>query len=205
MKKNRFLQTFLFLVALMSFILTVKTNRALANETKLNFNRLDFVSEVEHIDIKKLEQLKKRASFKFVNKLNYKVPELFVFVDPLCPYCKVMIKVAQDLANQEKLNAYIYLTPVLSPQSKQIATSILCDKKTDNERLQGYLSLYTSNNQCKQGKNEIELNINIFHELQSNAIPISLLKTKNKTKHKIYLIKGTIKKETLNKLLDEEI
>jgi len=71
-----------------------------------------------------MEQLKELAVFK-----QGKGPEVFLFVDPFCPFCKRMEQVLMDYADQGLLTVYVLMFPLenIHPGATEAAVDIACN------------------------------------------------------------------------------
>jgi thiol:disulfide interchange protein DsbC len=115
---------------------------------------------------KQLAKLDKMVDFTYGNSSR----AIYFIVDPDCPYCKRAEAIINQLVQEGKLKVKVILLPLerLHPQAKKKAVAIICDKKG----FKGLLMSYSSENQCKSGKDKIKRNIKfLMNELKIYATP----------------------------------
>lgn len=89
---------------------------------------------------------------------------LYLVTDPLCPFCKQAETVVEKLAQEGALSTRFLFFPLPSHKgAKESCISIICDRKGPAEFKKGY----RSDNQCTEGKEQVEKTVRI---LQSHGI-----------------------------------
>jgi len=162
--------------------------------------------EIQKRAVKKerLRRLSKREFDRLVKqsdmKFEAKNPEAFVvsFIDPYCPHCKHMKELLLKKVSEGKISVYFIFAPI-SPRSEKIAASVICDKKTNKERLQAFNQLYVSEKVCKEGMEKAKSNSRLFFRLGGRGVPYSIMKKKN---GEIKLIEGSISENTFDSYLE---
>lgn len=153
------------------------------------------------------EQNKKTISPNEFNNLktmsNVKLPatnakaEIIAFVDPYCPHCTRMKEILLEMNKNKILEVHFIFTPI-SPAGEIVSASVLCDKKTDKEKLEAFTRKYQNKKPCDKGISIVRKNIETFTNLGGKGVPLMILKKGNQIK----LIEGEIPKETLESLIN---
>jgi len=152
------------------------------------------------------EEARKIAEKEFNNfvkqsdaKVETKNPKALVvsFVDPHCPHCKHMKEIILKKVKEEKINAYFIFLPI-STDSEKIVTSIICDKKTSDERLKAFNELYKSEKICEDGKKKVKNNHMLFDKLKGNGVPYIIIKKGNDVK----IVEGGVPENTFDSYLE---
>jgi len=104
------------------------------------------------------------------------VYDIYVLVDPRCPYCVRVMDYFNNLLSERKdIRVSYIITPVLGEASKNIAISVLCDIKDAKERLAKLKEGYTSKNLCDRGREKVESNIAFFTDLGFRGVPVEII------------------------------
>ena len=141
---------------------------------------------------KNFEKIKSQADI----KIGKGKVEVIVFVDPFCPHCGRMKFLLLEKAKENKLSAYFLFMP-LGQASEKVTASIVCDKKTDSERLQAFIDKY-SGDVCEKGLKKVKENVDLFVKLKGQGVPYMILKKGSE----IEIIEGAISKERLESYLE---
>jgi len=145
---------------------------------------------------KEFDKLVKQSDMRF----EVKNPEALVvsFIDPYCPHCKHMKELLLKKVSEGKISAYFIFAPI-SPRSEKIAASVICDKKTNRERLKAFNNLYVSEKICKKGMEKVKSNSRLFFKLGGRGVPYSIMKKKN---GEIKLIEGSVSENIFDSYLE---
>ncbi len=99
---------------------------------------------------------------------------VYVFVDPFCPYCEKMKDVLMRVVDEGRVEVGLIMTPVLGERSKRVVESVLCDKK-GKDRLKAYQERYMGSGEvCKEGREKVLKNIEMFRKLGARGVPFSI-------------------------------
>jgi len=116
---------------------------------------------------KELNHLKKLVNMVYGKK----GATIYFITDPECPFCRKAEQIVYDLAKEGKLRAKVILFPLeaIHPGSTKMSVSLICDKKGYKALLKGY----SSSNQCKEGKEKVNANVDfIMKKLHITAVPV---------------------------------
>lgn len=150
------------------------------------------------LDVDKFREIKKSADLSFPVKDG--VGEVVVFVDPFCSFCKRFEEVLKKLHSEKLLSYYLILTPVLGKQSNDVIVSVLCDKKTTEERAKGLADKYVSKRGlCKLGLEKAQKNLDLFMNIGSRGVPLSLVKVGDE----IRIFEGAISETEMRKIFQK--
>jgi len=151
--------------------------------------------EIKKLAEKEFDTLVKQSDMKFETK-NPKALTVS-FIDPYCPHCKHMKEVLLKKVKEGKISAYFIFLPI-STESEEIVASIICDKKTNDERLKAFNELYKSKKICDNGKNKVEKNYALFNKLKGEGVPYTIMK-KGK---EVEIIKGSVSENIFDSYLE---
>ncbi len=149
--------------------------------------------EIKEYAKKHFDEFKKKADVVWGKEAK---AEIISFIDPKCPHCEEMKNLILKKTKENKVKAYFIFAPVLGEESVKIATSVLCDKKTNEEKLKAYTEKYISK-PCDKGLKKIEENIQIAKSLGFRGVPFNLLKKGES----IEMITGALPEEVFDNLL----
>jgi thiol:disulfide interchange protein DsbC len=117
--------------------------------------------------------------------------QLAYFTDPNCPYCK---RLDQELAKMDDLTLYVFLYPILSPDSVNKSQAVWCAK----DRGQAWTALMLEG-KAPSGKagceTPIQKNLQIGQKLRVKATPTLFFANGER-------VAGAMPADELNKLLD---
>ena len=118
--------------------------------------------------------------------------QLAYFSDPRCPYCK---KFDQELVKMDDLTVYVFMFPIIAPDSPQLARAIWCSP----DRAKAWFDL-TLNNVLPTASgtcpNPIDRNLELGKKLRVNGTPTLILADGQR-------MSGWRPAPQLSKLLDE--
>ncbi|MFN4245752.1 MAG: thioredoxin fold domain-containing protein [Brevinematia bacterium] len=155
--------------------------------------REEIIKEV----LEKFEDIKKMADMKFGTDGDIKA-ETITFTDPYCPHCNTMKQVLLEKVKEGKIRAYFIFLPLLGEESKKVVASIICDKKTDTEKLKAFEDKYVSKTKiCSAGEKKIEENMSLFLKLKGTGVPLTILKREGS----IRIIRGAVPKDVFENYL----
>ncbi len=139
------------------------------------------VGNVFNVDTK--ENLTQKTASKFIKvsedvldklekhvNMTYGEGDRFVYyiTDPDCPFCKRFSPMLKSWADKNNVKVKVVLYPLpIHPEAKPKAVAMVCDKK-------GFDSLHeevSTKNQCKEGKEAIEKNLQFLQEIGVSGTP----------------------------------
>lgn len=174
--------------------------------TAVNKEYIDYVqrkaleAKAKSEDVKALKEEISKNFEKIKSQADVKIGkgkvEVIAFVDPFCPHCGRMKLLLLEKAKENKLSAYFLFMP-LNSLSEKVTASIICDKKTDSERLQAFTDKY-SGNVCEKGLKKVRENADLFVKLKGQGVPYMILRKGSE----IEIIEGAISRERLESYLE---
>lgn len=93
---------------------------------------------------------------------------VYYITDPDCPFCKRFSPMLKEWADKNSVQIKVILYPLpIHPEAKPKSIAMVCDKK-------GYDSIHkdvSTKNQCKEGKEAIEKNLEFLQKLGVSGTP----------------------------------
>lgn len=148
------------------------------------------------LNVEKFEEIKKNADLSFVTK--DAIGEVIVFFDPFCPFCKRLEEVLKKLRSEKLVSYYLILTPALGKQSSDVIASVLCDKKTADEKMKALADKYVSKRgPCKSGLEKAQKNLDLFMNTGGRGVPLSIIRVEDEIK----VSEGAISETEMRRIL----
>jgi len=125
------------------------------------------------------EKLKTKADVRLTGK--GAKAEAVMFVSPTCPHCARMKEVLTKKVNEGKLNFYVIFTP-LSPFDEKVSASVICEKKSDSEKLKDFSNRFTVEKPCEEGVKKVQENFAEFRKVNGKGVPLTFFKINGEIK-----------------------
>lgn len=122
-------------------------------------------------------------------------PAIYMFVDPLCPHCKDMLKILQPAIKAGQLRVNVLLIGALHPESRPLATGILASSDPG-----AALTKITAGNidQVKPGPDQadprLDGNLALLQKWRFDGTPVTTYRAKDGT---IKLLQGSVARADL--------
>lgn len=140
------------------------------NNLSASFIRTIHLNTVKKEFPKLKKEIKESIMAKYTPKGKAIRGQLYVFVDPLCPFCRNAEKRFVKWAN--KYGYEIYLIPFIvhGERAKDLTQSFICNNKTFNDYIEGN---YGKPNRigCKASENIIKYSVSVERNLQLRGTP----------------------------------
>ncbi|RUM87686.1 MAG: hypothetical protein DSZ24_05605 [Thermodesulfatator sp.] len=122
-------------------IIDISSRRDLTGALIEKLNRIKLSPE-------KMKELRKYVAFSAGQG-----PEMFLIVDPECPFCKRAENMLLPLVKENKVRVNVVLFPLerIHPHSRQKAVGLICEKKGFEDLVAGY----SGNATCPEGEKKI--------------------------------------------------
>jgi len=154
---------------------------------KLNKEYFEYIKKVSEeankpqkatLSKEEYEKLKEKADVKLTKAAKV---DAVMFASPTCPHCAKMKDVLMKKVNEGKLNLYVVFTP-LSPFDEKVSSSVICEKKSDSEKLKDFSNKFSVEKPCEDGMKKVQENFSEFRKVNGRGVPLTFFKINGEIK-----------------------